>query len=251
MALYTLTRAGNLSNGNAADAAGAAMLLLEPGQQAAAMGGGPVRHPPHSFPQSDPLSKPQVMLDGLCHGLCQVHVAEHVTAVSAQLNTLFGELTLCATNVTAPGGVTCAPTWDCLCEPQGHGDNSPPHCVTKDLGDPCECAQWGGCKGHDNTGVRTVGWRALHSASFAASQQGNLYSTMHGGDCAAGSSADMVCTWRQMSTGRTVRRQCLESALRAQVSLAGDRRGASLALAWERSFAGCPTVSAHAAESDE
>ena len=28
--------------------------------------------------------------------------------------------------------------------------------------------QWGGCSGHDNTGVRTVGWRALHSASFAA-----------------------------------------------------------------------------------
>ena len=56
MTLYTLTRAGNLSNGNAADAAGAAMLLLEPGQQAAAMGAATVRHPPHSSPQSDPHS---------------------------------------------------------------------------------------------------------------------------------------------------------------------------------------------------
>jgi hypothetical protein len=143
MRLYTLTHAnGSMLNGNAADSAGAAALLLL-------------------------LLRKQ---SSVATAVGVPHVSETVTQVDAEINTLFGEFTACATATATELAllglnhndidITCAPTWDCQCVPF-QGDPSPPHCETLDEGQPCECALWGGCAGgnarrRNNAGVLTL-----------------------------------------------------------------------------------------------
>ena len=275
LALYTLTHAGNLSNGNAGDAAGAAMALLSQMREAAAGRGG---------------------TRGETVASIGVYVGPRVTRVKAELNSLFGEFTRCrelpvaaaaagAATLTSGATMACAPDWHCMCMPR-EGDNDPPHCHTLFEDNPCECASWGGCpinsssgSGHHhstvNAGVISVGWRSTRHWSVAdvtdhslhsqlsdhwAEQHvsGNLYSTMEGGDCDLAPTPPLashdvkLCSWRQLpaNTAQTsASRACLEITLvRHLTGMASgtpySQEGSSawLASAWEESFDECVQI---------
>ncbi len=242
MKLYTLTHSnGTMTNGNAADSAGAATILL-------------------SMQSSRPVAPGQ-----------ELYVSENITRVEADINALFGEFTACVANSSTPAQIACAPTWDCRCVPFD-GDPSPPHCETLDEGNPCECALWGGCPGdrNNNAGVVSVGWHKIsktHDIDNVASHysrittEGNVYSTMQGGECVASETKPdlpTLCSWRQVSVGKTVKRRCLEDLLdqrfrsswhenndssnTAKRDLELQMSEAATAALWEKSFAECPSV---------
>eukprot|EP01051_Picozoa_sp_SAG22_P015061 SAG22_NODE_1917_length_3316_cov_4.498912_2_plen_311_part_00 len=239
MTLYTITHAnGSMVNANSADAAGAAAAVL--------------------LASADLLAAVP---------LPRLHVSARITEVKAAVNTLFGDFTACTTSSSSAGTwaasnlpelPVCAPTWDCLCEPPEDDGGDPPHCQTKDPGNPCECAVWGGCRGdpQNNAGVVSVGWRKLAGSSSAlggGGAPGNVYSTMAAGECRAGRTAPNsfeVCTWQQVSTGRAADRTCLEAQLRQRLprgAMNGSIAAGAitpalqplLAAAWAESWASC------------